>query len=432
MKEPTNYRPISLLPIVSKLLERHVYNVIMNHLVHFNPLTMNQWGFLEGRSTVTSLLHVTDHWLKELEGGRDVCAVFFDFRKAFDSVPHQPLMSKICSLGLNGNIVTWLNNYLAKRTQAVVVNGSESRTIPVLSGVPQGSALGPLLFLIYIDDLPGSVASACSMVNLFADDVLLYHIIAKEADYEVLQTAISLIEGWSILNFLTFNISKCKYMVISRKPSPIQPPTQLQLHGKPLHMVESYKYLGLLLSSNMSWSAHIESICGKARKILGLLYRRFHSSTDPNTIKHLYLSLVRPHLEYACQVWDPHLVKDKSRLENVQKFGLRIAARQWDAGYDDLLQLFDLPTLEERRTHLKLGLLFKIIHKLCYFPSVPSLRENPRNLRTLHSQQIEMPLARTSSYHYSFFPDTIRTWNLLDNSCVTANSYASFMKHLKL
>ena len=102
----------------------------------------------------------------------------------------------------------------------------------------------------------------------------------------------------------------------------------------------------------------------KQEKILGLLYRRFHSSTDPNTIKHLYLSLVRPHLEYACQVWDPHLVKDKSRLENVQKFGLRIAARQWDAGYDDLLQLFDLPTLEERRTHLKLGLLFKIIHKL--------------------------------------------------------------------
>ena len=120
MKEPTNYRPISLLPIVSKLLERHVYNIIMNHLVHFNPLMMNHWGFLEGRSTVTSLLHVMDHWLKELEGGRDVCAVCFDFRKAFDSVPHQPLMSKICSLGLNGNIVTWLNNYLAKkRTQAV-------------------------------------------------------------------------------------------------------------------------------------------------------------------------------------------------------------------------------------------------------------------------------------------------------------------------
>ena len=107
-------------------------------------------------------------------------------------------MSKLCSLGLNENVVTWINNYLAKRTQAVVVNGSESSAIPVLSGVPQGSVLGPLLSLIYIEDLPDSIADACSMVNLFADDVLLHNIIPKEADYVALQTAISLIEGWSI------------------------------------------------------------------------------------------------------------------------------------------------------------------------------------------------------------------------------------------
>ena len=147
-------------------------------------------------------------------------------------------------------------------------------------------------------------------------------------------------------------------------------------------------------------------------------------------IKQLYLSLVRPYLEYACQVWDP--IKDKNRLENVHKFSLKIAARQWGAGYGDLLQLFDLPTLEERRTHLKLGLLFKIIHKLCYFPCVPPFRENLPNLWALHVQQIVMSLVWTNAYHYSFFPDTIRTWNSLDNSCVTVNSYASFMKHLKL
>ena len=432
MKNPSNYRPISLLPIVSKVLERHVYNIIMNHLVHHNPLTANQWGFLEGRSTVTSLLHITDQWLKELENGLDICAVFFDFRKAFDSVPHLPLMSKISSLGLDANINTWLNNYLAKRTQAVVVNGSESSTIPVLSGVPQGSVLGPLLFLIYIDDLPTSITDICSKVNLFADDVLLYHVISEEADYEVLQNAISLIESWSISNFLAFNTSKCKCMVISRKPTPKLPDNQLHLLGMPLQVVESYKYLGLLLSSNMSWSPHIESICNKARQILGLLYRRFYDSTDPSMIKQLYLSMVRPHLEYACQVWDPHLIRDKHKLESVQKFGLKFAARRWDAGYNELLDLFNLPTLEERRIHLKLGLLFKIIHNLCYFPHLPPLRENVRDLRAPHDQQLAVPLARTNSYHYFFFPHTLRTWNTLDNSCVETNNYLSFMKHLKL
>ena len=120
---------------------------------------------------------------------------------------------------------------------------------------------------------------------------------------------------------------------------------------------------------------HIESIWSKARQILGLFYRHFYSSADSDAIKQLYLSLVRPHLEYACQMWDPHLLRDKNKLEGVQKFGLRLASHQWDARYQDLLNLFDLPTLEERRTDLKLGFLFQIIHRLCHFPCVPQFRE---------------------------------------------------------
>ena len=134
-------------------------------------------------------------------------------------------MTKIQSLGLN----LWLNNYLVDRTQAVVVNGSESSIVPVKSGVPQGSVLGPLLLLIYIDDLPASVANLLSKINLFADDVLLYHVVAQAADYASLQVATSLIDRWSTRNFLHFNILKCNYMVISRKLNPTLPPTDLQL-----------------------------------------------------------------------------------------------------------------------------------------------------------------------------------------------------------
>jgi hypothetical protein len=146
-KSPDNYRPISLLSVLSKVLERHVYNLIANHL-EANPLSDSQWGFRFGRSTVSALLTVVDDWLRILEDGKEICAIFFDYRKAFDSVPHRPLMEKLFSLNLNPFLTRWISDYLTSRLQQVVVDGATSSAIQVLSGVPQGSVLGPLLFLI--------------------------------------------------------------------------------------------------------------------------------------------------------------------------------------------------------------------------------------------------------------------------------------------
>ncbi len=172
-------------------------------------------------------------------------------------------------------------------------------------------------------------------------------------------------------------------------------------------------------------------MCSKARQVLGLLYRRFYSYTGPDALKQMYVSLVRPRLEYACQIWDPHLVTDKKNLEDVQKFGLRLAAHQWDCSYQDLLEAFELPLLEERRLELKLGLLFKIVHNLCYFPSVPELRVGCPSLRTSHPLQLKLPLAHTNAYHYSFFPHTMSAWNSLVNPHINSNNYGAFMKHLR-
>lgn len=346
-------------------MERHVCDLIEDHLKENDLLSDRQWGFRGGRSTVSALLAATSDWFTLMEAGMDVCAVFFDYRKAFDSVPHHPLLNKLTSNNLNPFLLRWIANYLTLRTQRVVVEGAVSSTEHVLSGVPQGSVLGPLLFLIYIDGVSTATASALSKNSLFADDLLLYRPISNPSDFTSVQEDIATIEAWSNDNYLTLNSEKCKWMVISRKRSPPMPAHSLTLNGQALQQVDSYKYLGVLLSRDLSWSPHIDSVCSKARKILGLLYRRLFTSCSPTSTLQLYRSLVRPHLEYACQVWSPHTAKAIGNLEGVQKFALKMVTRSWSSDYDTLLRSTgNIPTLARRRLDIKLIHLCKIVNNL--------------------------------------------------------------------
>ena len=196
-------------------------------------------------------------------------------------------------------------------------------------------------------------------------------------------------------------------MLITCKKRPLNPPAIL-INGIPLDMVDSYKYLGLLISSDLSWSHRIDSICSKARKILGLLYWRFSRDTEPHALLQLYLSLVRPHLEYRSQVWDPHLQRDINQLESVQKFGLRVCAKQWDLSYNELLSNFDVPTLNDRRLYLKLATMYKIVHDLLVFPPVFVHRSTKAHV---NSNIFIQPYAHTNSFLYSFVPHSVSLWN---------------------
>ena len=224
--------------------------------------------------------------------------------------------------------------------------------------------------------------------------------------------------------------TKCKYMLISRKKTPVTPTVPLLLGNLPLQKVETFKYLGVLISQDMSWSSHVQTTCSKAKKVLGLLYRKFYKCSNTETLVQLYVSLVRPHLEYACSVWSPHLVKDINAIENVQKFASRMATHNWNLNYNDLLSLTDLPTLERRRMDLKLGQLFKIVHKLCFFPEgIVRLREQTpllSNTRSVHPLYLNQPRVHTNSYYYSFVPHTCSLWNSLPFEIVNVSSYNSF------
>ena len=177
-----------------------------------------QWGFLPGRSTTSALLSVTHNWLQQLDLGFDVCTVYFDLRKAFDSVPHRPLLQKLLDIQLNPYLVQWVSSYLTNRSQKVVVDGTSSPTLPVLSGVPQGSVLGPLLFLIFINDVTTQVSEGSFL--LFADDMALYRTIRSTADFSVLQCDISSLSVWIRENFLSLQPTKCHAMVLTRKSLP--------------------------------------------------------------------------------------------------------------------------------------------------------------------------------------------------------------------
>ena len=421
--EAANYRPISLLSVVSKLLERHIHQVITIHLNENRPLSNMQLGFQSGKSTVTALLAVTHDWFKALESRHNVCSVFFDLRKAFDSVPHRLLLEKLNTYALDSHILSWLHSYLAERKQHVVVGGASSPDSPVLSGVPQGSVLGPLLFLIYIDDVSSLQLSENSVLNLYADDMLLYKQIKCSEDYQQLQMDIDKISSWVDHNNLSLNPAKCKTMLLSRKRNLSHPP-QLLLNEAPLEQVEAFKYLGVLISSDLSWSRHIDSICAKGKRLIGLLYRRFSTNVSSERLLEMYKYLVRPHLEYAAPVWDPHLLKDIKSVENVQKYGLKMCLKRWDLGYQELLHLAQIPTLENRRIYLKLCTLFKIIHGL--FPFTPDVFTPQPSRHNYNLPFLYQPFAHTNAFQASFVPSTVSIWNHLPPDALTAPSPHTF------
>jgi hypothetical protein len=205
----------------------------------------------------------------------------------------------------------------------------------------------------------------------------------------------------------------------------------LFLDGKELEEVNMFRYLGVLIKNNLSWTDHTSEICSKARKILGLLYRHFYGNSSSETLGQLYLGLVRPHLEYAAQLWDPYIQSDIDKLESVQKFALKLVTHQWDTNYDNLLELTDIPKLSERRSHLKLVQVYKIIHNLCYFPEGVFQRQAAHSERLAKTDTLRCPFARTNYFYNSFVPSSIAAWNALDDAQVCTTSLSSFKRSFR-
>lgn len=312
-----NYRPISLTSVCCKTLEHIIYTNIFTHLQNNSFFVPYQHGFRAGHSCVTQLVEFTHDIFTSFDKGLRTDCILLDFQKAFDKVSHVLLLHKLSLLGLPDNILFWLKNYLTGRLQRVVINGAESEYACVSSGVPQGSVLGPLLFLIYINDIGTGITSK---IRLYADDCVLYREINNDSDRVALHTDLNKISSWCDRWLMSLNISKCKHICFTRKRQPIG--TQYCLNGSPLSETSEAKYLGVTFSADLTWNRHVQSITLKAGRVLNFIKRNFkHAPIDVK--RTLYLSNVRPILEYASVVWDPHTQILVNSLERIQKRAAR-------------------------------------------------------------------------------------------------------------
>ena len=254
--------------------------------------------------------------LENVAGGKEVDVIYLDLTKAFDKVPHNTLFKKLESSGIWGPLLSWFHSYLTDRQQRVVLNGICSDWLPVTSGVPQGSMLGPLLFLVYCNDAQYYIQEN-STLALFADDSKLFRSLDVSSCIISLQQDLNSLQKWNIDMKMQFNTKKCKVMHVSRKKLKTQ--TSYYLAGQQLEQVTHVTDLGVTVSNDLSWSKHIEITAAKANKTLGLIKRICRDITDPATRRLLYCTLVRPKLEYASAVWSPNTVKHCSLIENIQR-----------------------------------------------------------------------------------------------------------------
>ena len=427
---PSNYLPISLLSLVNKLLEKHIHSILLDFSLSNNLISPLQFGFVPHRSTTNALLYSTHSIHSLLESNSSVCGVFLDLKKAFDSVPHQPLLDLLSSQNFPPLLLNWLHSYLLNRSQSVRLNGSSSSSQSVLSGVPQGSILGPLLFILYVNGITHlSLSLNCHLI-LYADDIFIFKPINSSHDFYNLQSDLSSVSSWLSSNFLFLNPSKCKYMFFQRSNSSFVnslPP--LLISDSPIDRVYFFKYLGVFLTPSLSFSMHISPICKKSRKVLGLIFRHFYRFSSSSSIIRLYFSLVRPILEYYSPVWSPSSSTLSSKLESVQSFALNLASKFDSDSIPSISSSHHISSLSSRRKISSLKSLFKISHNPSHFPCSSILIKYPRPpypIRSYDPNNFLPIFSRSSSFSKSYFPSAILLWNSLDSSIKSSLSLSSF------
>ena len=344
--EAKNYRPVALTSHIIKVFEKVLRKHIVAYMEENNLLNPGQHGFRAGRSCLSQLLSHVENITQILEDGDNVDVIYLDFSKAFDKVDFLLTLRKIKLLGVTGNIGKWIYSFLTGRTQSVIVNGMTSSHSEVKSGVPQGSVLGPLLFLILLGDIDKSVSSA--FVSSFADDTRIGHRIKTADDVTVLQKDLESIYQWSTENNMTFNSEKFECIRYGKRNDIHDTTIYLSDVGSAITPKDQINDLGVLVSSNCQFNSHLDNVVKTANKLCGWILRTFKTRT-PKLMVLLWKSLVLSKLEYCSQLWSPTTKGNIQMLEMVQRSFIRKIDEMRHLDYWTQLKKLRLYSLERRR-----------------------------------------------------------------------------------
>ena len=424
-----NYRPVSLTSIPCKLMESCLRDAVYEFLVVHDLIKPSQHGFMSKKSCTTNLLEFLEMATKELDQGRNVDIVYLDFAKAFDKVPHRRLLAKIEAHGIGGKILTWIGNWLQGRTQRTVLNGASSDWSSVESGVPQGSVLGPLCFIIFIDDLDDATEPA-TITNKFADDTKLAQTINSDADKTSLQGCLNNLCEWADTWGMAYNVDKCKVMHVGRS----NPGHTYEMSGTNLTATTSERDIGVIVQQNLRPSKQCEEAARRANAVLGQISRSFHFR-DRQTFIKLFKVYVRPHLEFAAPAWSPWSARDQEILEKVQKRALGMVSGL-KGTYQQRLKELNMLSLEDRRRLGDLVQVFKIVHGIdkvdlnTWFTLVGN---NPVRATRATSDALNLvrPVARGEVRRGFFSVRVVDTWNTLPSDTKRAQSVPAFRNQVE-
>lgn len=338
-------------------------------------------------------------------------------------------MYKLRYYGISEQSEKWIESFLSNRTQTVLLENKSSNTIPVTSGVPQGTVLGPILFLIYINDLPDYLQH--SQIRLFADDSIIYRTIKSQTDCLKLQEDIEAAIRWEQDWLMSFHPDKCNILRVTTKKQPVH--FYYNMHGHILESVKTAKYLGITLSSDLKWNTHIQQTVAKANRSLSFIRRNL--KVNSKTIKErAYQTLVRPKLEYCCTVWDPYTEENIYKLEQVQRRAARYVCHRHHntSSVSDMMNTFNWYTLQERRLKTRLQMFYKIVNHEVAIPSQEILIESQSKTKTrsTHENTYRQIQCNKNSFKFSFFCRTIKDWNKLPLQITQCSSTDAFKEAL--